>query len=224
MANDLSLPASSELGERIRLLANLAGGTPELASATGWTPRTIQRYISGVYTPTRPKLARLSRATGCDLVWLLSGKGTAPTDSARVMASIRRAKRNPLMDEDWQPVSPLLREDSTCPIHFVSLAWVQSICGPLDIPEPIGCLKVKDASMAPAYLPGDLLLVAPSPSGDESESVLWKDYAIRAYGEWYIRRKTPHGWDAITQGAVNFPFDSELVEVYGRVFAKVQVL
>lgn len=78
--------------------------------------------------------------------------------------------------------------------------------------------------MAPMFLPGDMVLVAPINSSEDAEIVPWKDYVIRAYGEWYIRRKTPNGWDAITQGAVSFPFDKELVEVYGRVFAKVQIL
>lgn len=180
----------------------------------------VQRYASGAITPPRSKLIQLASITGCQLAWLERGTGTAPTDPSSVIAAIRRGD----LKDDWHPVSGLPGDDSPCPLHQVSHRWVESISGSLKSSNPVGCLKIRDTSMTPAYLPGDTVLVVPMTSGEEEETTLWKDYAIRAYGEWYIRRKTPHGWDAITQGAVNFPFDTETVEVYGRVFAKVQAL
>lgn len=205
---------------RIRLLADLAGSTSALAAATGWTLRMVQRYASGAITPPRSKLIQLASITGCQLGWLERGTGPAPTDLSAVHAAIRRGESK----DDWYPVSGLPGDESIRPLYQVSHRWIESICGPLKSPDPVGCLKVRDASMTPAYLPGETVLVAPIASGDEDDTTLWKDYAIQAYGEWYIRRRTPNGWEALTQGAVGFPFDGELVAIYGRVFAKVQVL
>lgn len=215
-------PPPAGLPSRIRLLTDLSGGTGKLAAAVGWPQRTIQRYANGTTVPPRHKLLQIALTTGCDIGWLANGTGTAPADAYEVLAAIRRATQS--IEEDWYPVISLPGEKSPCPIHYASQAWIESIQGKLTSAEPLGSMRVKDASMAPIFLPGDLVLVAPINSYEDAEIVLWKDYAIRAYGEWYIRRKTPHGWDAITQGAVSFPFDKERVEVYGRVFAKVQAL
>lgn len=65
----------STLAERIKKCAHIAGSGDALANKTAIPRRTLETYLSGDAEPKASRLAAITKASGVNGNWLLSGEG-----------------------------------------------------------------------------------------------------------------------------------------------------
>jgi transcriptional regulator with XRE-family HTH domain len=130
----------------------------QLAAQLGVRPVTLYRWLSATFDPSLPKLAELAEATQVSLAWLVAGTG--PVDSRRAARHARLAEYD-LVDFDGDD------EIQKAPLAFHQPWLFQLFYGPSQSPTLFGAvdmtppllIEVRDDSMEPTIVQGDLLLV-----------------------------------------------------------------
>lgn len=70
----------SPFARRLRQLARKSGPNQTTAAkALGLTEPTLSRFLTGERQAGTATALKISRRTGCDLLWLLTGKRSSPT-------------------------------------------------------------------------------------------------------------------------------------------------
>jgi phage repressor protein C with HTH and peptisase S24 domain len=131
----------------------------DLAKKIGVAPATLYRWLKGNFDPSLPKLAELAAAMDVNLGWLVTGVG--PMGS-------RQAARHALLEGyDRVEFEGVDGNAEKAPLAFYQPWLFRLLFGPWEDPTLINAtdmkapllVEVREDSMEPTFLQGDLLLV-----------------------------------------------------------------
>lgn len=95
---------TSGIGNRVREISKIAGSQTLLSKSSGVGLRLIQSYISEDASMKVETAARLAKAAGVDLTWLLTGEGS----SLPVQQDVKKSPDS----IDWELMTAIIKEMS----------------------------------------------------------------------------------------------------------------
>jgi len=172
------------LAQRMKLLIPAGVTQDKFAADAGVPIPTFKRWLSGGSPPKLDAIIRIKESTGCDLNWLITGKGTPGLGGGADLQLVRRfdvnasAGNGTLVEQELQARPIAFRKD-----------WLQRHIG---VPaRHLSVIVARGDSMEPTIRDGSLVLVNHLVERIENDGI----YAFSIDDTLYIKRiqKLPDG-------------------------------
>lgn len=210
-ASEASQCDSSGFGERIEELARLLGGKRELARKAGVPEASLYRALSGSTTLKSDHAARLAKAAGVRLEWLVTGEG--PMREGEAPAPVRGPyKEASAQPAGWSTVPLYDVEAAAGPGAVVEREAVEAWVAFRDDwlrrkgvrPGRAAIIQVRGDSMEPLVRRGDWLLLDLAAAEREFDEGIWAVWYDGLTVKW-VARGRDRGFVLRSENAVYEP-------------------
>ena len=172
------------LAQRIKMLIPEGVTQDQFAADADVPVPTFKRWLAGGSAPKLDAIIRIKESTGCDLNWLITGKGTPGLGGGADLQLVRRFKVNASAGDG----ATVDEEQQIEPIAFRK-EWLQKHIG---VPaRNLSVIEARGDSMEPTIRDGSLVLINHQVEQIENDGI----YAFSIDDTLYIKRiqKLPDG-------------------------------